>query len=139
MFDINIMQLINGPDIDKTYNALMLTPTLHNAFGSYDIFFTPIPGRPNTYRIEAFHGMRFNNTVPVERELFMPNDPELHMPSPRLLAIHRAVAHIIHLSGAAEYIAKIFRDFDEGVVKCDGSTQLGHMLELRLRMNSTIT
>ncbi|RYP20747.1 hypothetical protein DL765_002627 [Monosporascus sp. GIB2] len=40
---------------------------------------------------------------------FEPIDPPLL----RLLAVHRAIAHILHLSAAGKYIGRLFRDADE--------------------------
>jgi hypothetical protein len=61
--------------------------------------------------------------------------PSIDPPAERLLALHSAIAHILYLSGAGDYIEKILRDMEEGgVVKEDGSTQLGVLVNLALRM-----
>lgn len=69
--------------------------------------------------------------LPVTRTLFLAEDRLIDTPSPRLLAIHRAIAHILHLSGAGEYIDRILRDFEEKGVQADGSTDLGRIVNLR--------
>ncbi|POR35982.1 Uncharacterized protein TPAR_03796 [Tolypocladium paradoxum] len=53
-------------------------------------------------------------------------------PSPRLLAIHSAIAHILHLSAAGDYIDKMLQDMEENGVLEDGSTELNRLVKLRL-------
>ncbi|OJD17268.1 hypothetical protein ACJ73_08814 [Blastomyces percursus] len=52
--------------------------------------------------------------------------------SGRLLKVHRAIALILKLSGAGEYIEDILRDMEDVKVEADGSTNLGRLLSLRL-------
>ncbi|CAF3474032.1 unnamed protein product [Fusarium graminearum] len=59
---------------------------------------------------------------------FKPVDPL----SPRLLAIHYAVAYILHLSGAGDYIDYILRDADKYGIRHDGSTDLDRLVGLHL-------
>ncbi|RSL77472.1 hypothetical protein CEP51_009042 [Fusarium floridanum] len=58
-------------------------------------------------------------------------------PSPRLLAIHHAIAHILYLSAAGDYIDDILRDAEERGAREDGSTELGHLARLGLHGWST--
>lgn len=51
------------------------------------------------------------------------NKPNL--PSPRLLAIHRAVCEILHLSEAVEYIDDIVQEMEEECMQSDWSSDLG--------------
>ncbi len=53
-------------------------------------------------------------------------------PSPRLLAVHRAIAHILHLSATGEYIDTILCDLEYSIVLADGSSELGRMVSLVL-------
>ena len=47
----------------------------------------------------------------------------LPLPNPRYLELHAAAANVAHLSGAAQYIDKIFRDLEEVKVQSeDGSS-----------------
>lgn len=50
----------------------------------------------------------------------------------QLLRVHRAIARIMQLSGAGEYIEGILQDLEEVDVKADGSTNLGYLMNLRL-------
>ena len=54
-------------------------------------------------------------------------------PSSRLLAIHSAIAHILHLSAAGRYIDKIFEDLKQDDIRADGSTELGYLIKLRVQ------
>lgn len=103
MFDIGAARLIEGVDIDRPFNTLSLRPEYHRRFGGFKIFFTQLPDQgPHTYRIESFRqtGPTMGQALPVTRTLLLSPDRNIDPPSSRLLAIHRAVAHILHLSGA---------------------------------------
>ncbi|KAF8483126.1 hypothetical protein JB92DRAFT_2763245 [Gautieria morchelliformis] len=61
--------------------------------------------------------------IPQFITLTSPDVTNLPVPSPRYLRLHASCCCIIHLSGAGEYIDKIFRDMNEGLVlAADGSS-----------------
>jgi hypothetical protein len=52
-------------------------------------------------------------------------DPNLQRPSPNYLRLHAACARVAHLSGAAEYVASLYRNLDDkGVLANDGSSAM---------------
>lgn len=91
-------------------------------------------GDPYQYKIDSTEQRSFlrDPLFPVIRTLTLGPNRTIDPPSPRLLAVHRAIARIIHLSGAEEYIESILRDIEEVSVREDGSTNLGHIVKLRL-------
>ncbi|OAA62016.1 hypothetical protein SPI_04875 [Niveomyces insectorum RCEF 264] len=135
MFDLGVAHTINGVDVDRPRNALTLTADLHGLFGGFKVYFDPVPGAYNTYRIQSFLPPRMNrfHGIPMQRALFVTQTHTIDPPSPRLLAVHRAVGHILHLSAAGEYIDAILRDLEYGIVRADGSSELGQMVSLVLR------
>lgn len=135
MFDTGIAHVIEGCEIDRSFNAISLTPTLHNLFGDFQIFFESVSTQqPHTYKIRSYLPplLLRDPTLPVTRELYLSEDRTIDPPLPRLLAIHTAIAHILHLSAAGEYIDRLLRDQEEIGVKADGSTELGRLVKLRL-------
>ena len=64
--------------------------------------------------------------------LFLTENHTIDPPLPRLLAIHAAVAKVMHMSGAGAHCEKILRDTEELLIKADGSTNLGTPTALRL-------
>lgn len=133
MFDVGVRHLIEGVNIDRPRNALTLTPDMHRLFGNFDIFFERVEDRPHTYRIDAcdpFLKAQFG--LPIVRS-FLIHD-SIDPPSERLLALHSAVGHVLHLSGAGDYINRILRDMEDGVVREDGSTRLGALVNVALTM-----
>lgn len=135
MFDTGVVHLIDGTDIDQPRNAVTLTAFLHTLFADFQVFFEPFPDeRPHTYRIETFYDRRLmrNLSFPVTQTLYLTDDRLIDPPSPRLLAVHRAIAYILRLSGAGEYIDNLLRDIDEQGIQADGSTELDRMLRLSL-------
>lgn len=131
MFDSDVVHLINGVDVDRPHNAITLTLSLHRAFGNFDLYFTPITDRPHTYTIRTIQGIGYR-MLPVTRTLYLTADHRIDPPSPRLLALHRAIGHVLYLSGAGEYIDNIFRKFEDGLIQHDGSTPLGELVQLRM-------
>ncbi|KAI1113724.1 hypothetical protein F5Y14DRAFT_417060 [Nemania sp. NC0429] len=133
MFDSGVVHLIDGTNIDRLSNAITLTSFIHAAFGDFKVFFEPIPDQqPHSYQIKTFYHRRLmrmrNLDFPITRTFYPADDP----PSPRLLAVHRAIAHILRLSGAGEYIDKLLRDMDEQGIQADGSTELDRLVRLGL-------
>jgi hypothetical protein len=136
MFDHGVTHLIEGTDIDRPRNALTLTPAFHSLFGDFKIFFEPVQEaqQPHTYRVDSFLPPRVNRRLglPVVRTLYLTDTRTIDPPSPRLLAVHRAIAHILHLSAAGEYIDKLLQDMDERGILADGSTDIGRLVQLSL-------
>ncbi|KAI0144480.1 hypothetical protein GGR57DRAFT_507531 [Xylariaceae sp. FL1272] len=135
MFDTGVVHLIDGTDIDRPRNAITLTGFLHTLFGDFQVYFERVPDQPShTYRIASFLPLQLISevTFPITRTLYVTDDKSVDPPSPRLLAVHRAIAHILHFSAAGEYIDGLLQDMDKGGVQSDGSTELDRMLRLGL-------
>ncbi|KAJ5201644.1 uncharacterized protein N7498_006307 [Penicillium cinerascens] len=133
MFDPGIIHLIDGPKIDSPMNALTLTLDYHRLFGEFQIYFERT-GTPHQYRIDSTEHSLFlrDPLFPVTRSLTLSPHRTIDPPSPRLLDVHRAIALIMKLSGAGEYIERVLRDMEELDVREDGSTNLGYLAGLRL-------
>lgn len=133
MFDMGVAHLVEGVEIDRPRNALTLTNTLHQLFGDFQVFFVPLDD-DHTYRIESFiprHILR-DPPLPITRTLYLAEGRTIDPPSRRLLALHCAIARILHLSAAGGYIDEILRDAEEHGIRADGSTELGRLVNLRL-------
>ncbi|KAK4201575.1 hypothetical protein QBC40DRAFT_305880 [Triangularia verruculosa] len=131
MFDSGVIHLIEGTDIDRPYTAITLSCNMHGLFGKFKIFFKPVIGTPNTYEISAFKpAVRRYFKLPINRTLF--SHETIDPPAKRLLELHSAIGHILHLSGAGNYISVILRDMEAGEVRADGSTQLGAIVNAAL-------
>ncbi|KAI1360322.1 hypothetical protein F5Y08DRAFT_51778 [Xylaria arbuscula] len=132
MFDTGVVHEIEGSNIDRPRNALTLTQENHDAFGRFEIFFEHVADY--TYRIDTLEPRYLFEDLPVTRTLHLSENRTIDPPSPRLLAVHRAIAHILHLSAAGEYIDKLLRDIEgQGVCAADGSTEIGRLLQFGLR------
>ncbi|EER25929.1 hypothetical protein CPC735_043730 [Coccidioides posadasii C735 delta SOWgp] len=132
MFDCDVSHLVDGINIDRPSNAISLTHDFHRHFGNFDVYFEPVADQEHTYQIKSFLPSLALEGIPVTRTLYLADDQSIDPPLPRLLAIHNAIAHILHLSGAGEYIDKILRDMEETGVQRDGSTNLGRIVKLKL-------
>lgn len=138
MFDPGVIHLIDGINIDRSINALTLTVEFHQLFGDFEIYFEPVitiaTQTQHTYKIDCTQSIDIlrDPIFPVTRTLYLTSDRTIDPPSPRLLAIHRAIALILHLSGAGYYIDCVLQDMEEVDIKADGSTDLGRLIGLRV-------
>lgn len=101
-------------------------------FCRFQVFFEALPGREHTYRIQTFLKPFHLPGLPVERTFYLTEDGSVEPPLPRLLALHSAIAHILHLSAAGRYIDDILEDLDWKDIRDDGLTKLCHLVALRL-------
>ncbi|PYH39685.1 HNH endonuclease signature motif containing protein [Aspergillus neoniger CBS 115656] len=132
MFDPGLSHLLDGPNIDRPFNALTLTNHYHRLFVEFQIYFEPT-GRPHEYKIDSSETSFLRDPLfPVTRTPSLSPNGRIEPPDARLLRVHCAIAHILKLSGAGDYIEKVLRDLEEVDIKADGSTNLGFMMGLRL-------
>jgi hypothetical protein len=138
MFDVGVVHLIEGIDIDRPRNAITLSLEMHQFFGSFKIFFERVADHDSadTYQIQAFHPfLAARLQFPIHRTLF--SHASIDPPSKRLLELHSAIGHVLHLSGAGGYIDEILRDMRDGTaVREDGSTQLGALVNVALQIRT---
>ncbi|KAI9678435.1 MAG: hypothetical protein M1829_002033 [Trizodia sp. TS-e1964] len=124
MFDSNVCAEIEGIAIDWPTNALLLTKHMHDRFGQFKVYFDQ-QDEPNTYIVRVTRPNMpiagLPRTVRFESEV-------IPLPSPRLLAVHKALARIMHLTAAGEKITRLFRDSPDTDIAADGTTDLGALL-----------
>ncbi|KAK2798287.1 hypothetical protein FQN50_008892 [Emmonsiellopsis sp. PD_5] len=137
MFEPGVVRLIEGPNIDRPFNAISLAPHVHKNFGLFRITFEALHGDPSqlnhTYKIQAPRPFISNMfKLPVTRTLFLSPNHTIDPPSPQLLALHHAIGTILELSAAGEYVDRIIRHMDEVTVRSDGSAELGRIVTLRM-------
>jgi hypothetical protein len=124
MFDSGVAYLIEGIDIDRPSNALTLTLSHHMSFGDFRVYFKPVGDILHIYHIGTFLLPSLAEDVPVTRTLFLTEDKSIDPPLSRFLAVYRAIAHILHLSAAGDYINEILSDVEAFGIQSDGSTNL---------------
>lgn len=132
MFDCGVGRLIEGRDIDHPRNALTLSRDLHTDFGNFETYFEAIADQPHAYVVKTFLPAHLAADPPLPVTRTFSDNQNVEPPSPRLLAIHSAIAHILHLSAAGDYIDELLRDAEEKGIQADGSTELGRLLHLGL-------
>lgn len=130
MFAPGIKRRIEGAQIDRPFNAISLSPTQHDLFGALHIYFHEIQDSPpHTYAIKSFVPL---HPFPVVRTLLSSPSRPVDMPDRQLLAIHKACAMILHLSGAGDYIERLLDSFGGGTANADGLSDLGSIVSLRM-------
>ncbi|KAK3337681.1 hypothetical protein B0T19DRAFT_413287 [Cercophora scortea] len=137
MFDVGVIHLIEGIDIDRPRNAITLSLEMHRFFGNFEIFFERVADddTTDTYQIQAFHPfLSAQLQFPIRRTLF--SHASIDPPLARLLELHSAIGHVLYMSGAGEYINTILRNMEDGVVQEDGSTPLGALVNAALQIST---
>ncbi|KAG5295524.1 hypothetical protein I7I50_08297 [Histoplasma capsulatum G186AR] len=134
IFDPDVIYLIEGQNIDSPKNALTLTQKYHRLFGEFEIYFEPTENK-HEYKLNTTEERPFlrDPLFPVVRQLYLSPEHTIDPPSPQLLAVHSAVARILKLSGAGEYIENILREMEDPCVEADGSTNLERLLNWGLQ------
>ncbi|KKZ60699.1 hypothetical protein EMCG_04626 [[Emmonsia] crescens] len=136
MFDPGVIPLIEGSNIDHPTNAITLSKSAHTQFGLFKIYFEAMDSSnypQNTYTIHSFSRVLSHlYNLPVTRTLLLSPNRTIDPPSAQLLALHHAIAIIIALSAAGEYIDQILRDMEEVWVRSDGSVELGRIVSLKI-------
>jgi hypothetical protein len=67
--------------------------------------------------------------LPNRRVTLRSHDGRYAAPNPKFLQVHAAVARILHLTGAGEYIEKVLRERKAiSYLATDGSTDVGRLL-----------
>ncbi|KAF9513645.1 hypothetical protein BS47DRAFT_1362354 [Hydnum rufescens UP504] len=102
--------------INEPFNRLVMTLNEHHSFDRFDWCLIPdpyhIPPIPHCYMVrvhERMYGTPMDGTIVTFLDHQDPGDTT-HLPDPWFLRLHAAVAGIIHMSGATEYIAKYLQD-----------------------------
>lgn len=138
MFVPGISNTLAGELIDTPMNAMILTSELHERFGSLECYLQETP-EPNTYTFHMVRGVAplVPSPPPKEKIVFVNHDeaPCADLPSPNLLAIHRACCMMLSISGAAEYVEALLDDTEtlmqRGVLAEDGSSNFALVMKLR--------
>ncbi|KIY64682.1 hypothetical protein CYLTODRAFT_492903 [Cylindrobasidium torrendii FP15055 ss-10] len=112
----DVLTELKGSSIHRLGNVLTLTATLHRVFEKLQ-FCLDATGNPNEYNVMAAPGVMSEfETVGLASpaKVTLSNACGLEPPSPTYLAIHAACYRIAHLSGAADWYARIDAGGDAG-------------------------
>ncbi|KAH0562537.1 hypothetical protein GP486_002777, partial [Trichoglossum hirsutum] len=120
LFHPEMEQRLNGVEIDRPFNAMTMTADLHSSFGSLGWYLEEdsIQPEPHAYIFKESPGTHlflnriFRPKTEQQRVRFVSaNGTEL--PDPGLIALHRACAKILGMSGAGKYIERLLRDDED--------------------------
>lgn len=117
--------------INSEKNILMLDSQLHSIFGQFGLIFEAT-GTAHRYRIKTFPDTPTGpiRDLPRNRYVkFRVHKGSWELPDPKLLEIHAAIGNFLHMSGQAEIIDKLLKDFEEcGGLAPSGSTNIEDLL-----------
>ncbi|KAJ7109804.1 hypothetical protein C8R44DRAFT_743178 [Mycena epipterygia] len=131
-----VIDELGGTDIHRLENVITVDVATHDQIDLLQLWFEPT-GIPDEHfvrvRLETHRPSRLVPTIqpnpilsypePVTKIKF-PSTPDLPAPSPHYLALHAACCRIAVLSGAADHLDQVQRDFDD--FKRDLSFQVSH-------------
>jgi hypothetical protein len=133
MFAPQLANLFKPGDLDRPRNGITMTAEMHALFGQLRFYLEPVEGVDHTYIAKAPSLFDADDIPPSTQRISFADCPgDVERPSPGLLEIHRALALVAHASGAAEYIDRVLRERDEGVIRADGTTHLGTLIAIGL-------
>jgi hypothetical protein len=127
--------MINGPA-----NVLMMERMrmLHEEFGSFHFALEATEiGSADEYHVnvlpEFLGGYSFLLPSSRKTTLASHNAASLTPPDPRLLAVHAAIANILHDTGRGELVDRITQDYKENImIARDGRTDLARLFSVSL-------
>ncbi|RPD56816.1 hypothetical protein L227DRAFT_595003 [Lentinus tigrinus ALCF2SS1-6] len=126
----DIQPELAGTKIHRLENVLTLATGMHEEFDQLNLWFEAVPDKPHAYCVITHDPFIPGWSVP--QQVTFTSRYDIPLPSPRYLRIHAACCRIAHLSGAAEYIDKIYRDEEDlPVLAPDGASApvLEHFLQ----------
>ncbi|KAE8373619.1 hypothetical protein BDV26DRAFT_284977 [Aspergillus bertholletiae] len=135
MFNPTILPFISETDTDRPMNILTLTKDVRMLFGDFTITFKHLSDCQ--YKIDYANPDQFLRIIqlPVTRILYLPLDQRIDPPSVEFLKVYHAIAKILYLSGAGEYIDRFLWDMDEmegGQVNPNGSSRIDEYVRFKL-------
>ncbi|KAG1856769.1 hypothetical protein F4604DRAFT_1958484 [Suillus subluteus] len=134
----NIMDDLAGI-IDNPENGMLLDVTMHRRFNSYAWCLHPTDVLPK-YKVHWFHHVSLGMGNFTEVQFQDHSQTGIELPDPRFIALHAAVAHVLHLSGAAKVIDKVYDvSFDEGFAVPSGNRASGEDFLIRLSLIGLMT
>ncbi|KAJ5756665.1 hypothetical protein N7533_006208 [Penicillium manginii] len=117
--------------INSEKNILMLDSQIHREFGQFRLIFEAT-GVTHQYRIKTFPDTATGpiRNLPKNRLVkFRIHKGSWELPDPKLLEIHACIGKFLHLSGQAEIIDKVLKDFEDcGGLAPSGSTNIEDLL-----------
>ncbi|KAF9508042.1 hypothetical protein BS47DRAFT_1384885 [Hydnum rufescens UP504] len=112
-----------GKEINHPANAFLSVPNVNILFSLFLIYFDPT-GIPHQYIVRTFYEYEFTNRTVIFRDHSGHKGP-IPLPDPDLLAVHHALAEVVHASGAAEESDRLWNEHTEfGGLEPNGSTDI---------------
>ncbi|KZT02084.1 uncharacterized protein LAESUDRAFT_730607 [Laetiporus sulphureus 93-53] len=113
---------LSGDLIHRLGNVLTLSGNLHSMMDTLELWFEPIEGMKNRYRVQIIQDA--NDLLHAPKEVEFTTSRDIPLPNPKYLSIHAACCRVAHLSGAAEPIDDIQRDIEELPVLANNGASL---------------
>jgi len=111
---------LNGQNTHLLFNVMTMHKLIHDRYNRLELWFEAT-AIENCYKIQKPRRFLLPRN---EQVTFTTPDPvNLPLPSPRLLALHAACAQVANLSGASEYLDRVFQEMEDlemGVLAQDG-------------------
>ncbi|GIJ82887.1 hypothetical protein Asppvi_001402 [Aspergillus pseudoviridinutans] len=121
-------------DINREHNAIMMLFPLDREFKAFRLTLEAT-STPNHYRVKTFpdFATAYRRFLPADRLVtLMSQSKRCQPPSPILLAVHAAIANILHASGREKKIRNVMQESRENwaCMASDGSTDVGELLSV---------
>ncbi|KUL81969.1 hypothetical protein ZTR_10714 [Talaromyces verruculosus] len=116
----SLKQVIGQDSINEERNVMTTAEDFNRQIGTFRLALEATD-EINVYKLVEY-GLfkKVRNQLPEPNEqgervvrFTKPSDVKWELPSPEILAVHAALAQVLHASGMAEIVEKVFRDFEE--------------------------
>ncbi|KIK61130.1 hypothetical protein GYMLUDRAFT_166832, partial [Collybiopsis luxurians FD-317 M1] len=114
---------LNGENIHGLWNVMTLALQIHDSFDKLELWLeATVSTELSHYSLTTF-SLLFVLRKKEHEYILTLSDLNVPLPNPKLLEFHAAVCKIAHLSGAAERIENVMRDYERiGVLAEDGGS-----------------
>lgn len=135
------LRQFDSEQINSEKNILMLSMIVHKEFRQFRIIFEAT-GVAHQYRIKTFPDAvtdAIENLPRTRRVRFRVHNENWELPDPEFLRMHASIGNFLHMSGQAEIIDKVLKNFEDcGGLAPDGSSNLEGLLAVsRLSLLAT--
>ncbi|KAA1470023.1 hypothetical protein DENSPDRAFT_667668 [Dentipellis sp. KUC8613] len=126
----DIQHELTGNMIYRLENVLTLGLDLRVWFESLCLWFEAVEGETHCYHIRTVSPCYL--VPPLPPQICFVAQNKLPLPCPKYLAIHAACCRIAHMSGATEYVGRVYREEEKlGVLATEGNS--AYVLDMLLQ------
>ncbi|KZT25007.1 hypothetical protein NEOLEDRAFT_1148264 [Neolentinus lepideus HHB14362 ss-1] len=141
--DVSKKITLIGSDINTPKNAILMTNDCHILFGRFFLYFDAslhqFPHEPNKYWVKSTTDIHLPAMGKHSVVCTFSPHPTIDPPSAKLLAVHAALAKVLHASSVMKYFDKVISNMEGStVLDSNGGSDIGLFLCSRLAIPAAV-